>query len=96
MMLGFLIFVALVITFLIGSACISIHVFSSNQPGYPQEHELVRLNQEASVMPTSRQQRECRFGSMEMADCVRRFLGVTLAIVALVLFLVIAFFFVTF
>lgn len=90
-MIAFLIFLALMMAFLVGSACISMYLFLPNWTGYLQEHQLVTLNQEASIEERSGRRQKIEFSDMGMGACVRCVAGIGLGILAVMFVIVIMF-----
>jgi hypothetical protein len=97
MMIAFLVFLALMIAFIVGSACISMYLFRLNWTGYVQTRprQLVTLSQVASIEEGVYRPRRSRLET-GMNQCVWRTVGISLALVTVVLFLIIAFFVNTF
>jgi hypothetical protein len=97
MMIQFLIFLVSMVAFIVGSACISMHLFLANGTGYLQTPQLVALSQEEVLIEERAcSERESKLGDMGMGECARRVAGISLGIVAVMLFIIIAFVAVTF
>ncbi len=97
MMIAFLMFLVSMIAFIVGSVCISMHLFLVNGTGYLQAPQLVALSQEEVLIEERAcREQESKLGDMGMGECARRVAGISLGIVAVILFIVIAFVAVTF
>ena len=89
-MIAFLVFLTVMAAFIVGSVCISMYLYKRSCTPYPAEHQLVTLNQEAFLGTRPYKQRRGEY-DMGMSRCVRNVVGVSLAIVAGMLVLILAF-----
>ena len=97
MMIQFLIFLVSMVAFIVGSACISMHLFLANGTGYLQTPQFVALGQEeVLIAERACRGRESKPDDMGMGECVRRVAGISLGIVTVMVVIIIVFVAVTF
>jgi hypothetical protein len=90
-MIEFLIFSALITAFIVGSVYISMYLYRRKWSIYLSERQFVTLNQEASITERPARQRRIPFDE-EMIECAWRVASISLAVMAVIIVLVIAFF----
>jgi hypothetical protein len=90
-MIAFLVFLALMIAFIVGCVRISMYLHSQKWAEYLSEHQLVTLNQEASLGERSSKQRRDQ-PDVGMSECVQRVVGISVGIVGGIVLLTIVFF----
>jgi hypothetical protein len=90
-MIAFLVFLALMIAFIVGSVCVSMRFYLSKKTGYPQGRQLVTMSQTAFI--GERSSKQCRNKlDWGMNECAWRVCGISLGVVTVMLFLIITFF----
>jgi hypothetical protein len=90
-MIAFLVFFTLMIAFIVGSVCISMYLYARNWTAYLQGHQFVTLSQEAFIEGRACKQQRSQF-DVEMGECVRSIVGISLGIVTVLVLLIVIFF----
>lgn len=90
-MIAFLVFLALMIAFIVGSVCTSMYLYMRNWEGYPAEHQFVTLNEEAFLEERFERQRRNQVDG-GILECAPRVVGTSLGIIAVLVLLTILFF----
>ena len=90
-MIAFLVFLALMIALIVGCVRTSMYLYSQKWTEYLSEHQLVTLNQEASLGERASKLRRDQ-PDVGMSECMHRVVGISLGIVGGIVLLTILFF----